>query len=112
MAKRRGLSDLVFAALITAAANAPTAAYVAYTHHQEQMARILADEGKRESDGKLARDAKAADLQQARCTAALQFLGDESLNPSLKGNDTQALLTSMAGVATSTCASRTRELNQ
>lgn len=103
MGRKRGLSDVVAAALIAAAANAPTTAYVAYTHHVEETARISADTTKRGADEEAARRARVVETAQARCTAALQFLGDETPNPALKPAETQRLLEDMRGVAERSC---------
>lgn len=103
MAKKRGLSAVVAAALIAAATNAPITAYVAYTHHIEEMARISAEAEKRASDETTASGTKAIEVFQARCSAALQFLADEHPNPLLKPAEAQALLTDMRQVASTSC---------
>ena len=103
MGRKRGLSDVVAAALIAAAANAPTAAYKAYTQHVEETARISADATKQDADVETARRAQVAQTAQTRCTAALQFLGDETPNPGLKPADTQRLIEDMRGVAERSC---------
>lgn len=103
LGKKRGLSDVIAAALIAAAANAPIAAYVAYTHHKEEMARISGEAEKRISDANNVRQTKIIELYQSRCAVALQFLGDERINPSLKPDQTQVLLTDMRQVAHNSC---------
>ena len=96
---------MVAAALVAAATNAPITAYVAYTHHVEEMARISGDAEKRTSDATIASRAKVLEASQLRCSVALQFIGDEHINPSLEPAEAQALLTDMRRVASTSCSS-------
>lgn len=102
---------MVAAALIAAVTNAPISAYVAYTNHMEEMARISGEYDKRTSDGMIASRTKVLDTSQARCSAALQFLGDERINPLLEPVETQALLADMRQIVSTSCGSTLPDLS-
>lgn len=96
---------MVAAALIAAATTAPINAYVAYTNHMEEMARISGEHDKRTSDAMIASQTKVLEASQERCSAALQFLGDEHINPGLEPVEAQGLLADMRQIVSRSCGS-------
>ncbi|WP_242096731.1 hypothetical protein [Sphingomonas sp. CROZ-RG-20F-R02-07] len=101
LAKGRLFGDVVIAALISAAATAPVAGYVAYATHTEAMARIEVDGTKQSGEILIAQRRLAFEQRQAACANALMFLEDEKTNPALPPAETQLLLADMRHTASS-----------
>jgi hypothetical protein len=97
------MTALVAAALISAVATAPIAAGVAYFNHTEAVMRIKNERLQHADVAAIARERLLADSRQARCTAALGYLQDETPNAALPPAEAQLLLSDMRRTA-STCA--------
>lgn len=83
MASKSIWSDLVVAALVTAAFGTPVAAYVAYSNHTEAVARLEMERVNQDRTFQLARERHYQEVRLGLCTQAVTFLGDERTNPAL-----------------------------
>jgi hypothetical protein len=83
MASNSILSDLVAAALVTAAFGTPVAAYVAYSNHTEALARLNMERVNSDRTFQMARERQHQQARLGLCTQAVTFLGDERTNPAL-----------------------------
>lgn len=96
-------TDVVIAALITAAATAPIAGGVAYFNHSEALIRLENERNQQADAVVLARERLASERRQALCAGALGYLEDETPNAKLPPAEAQVLLSEMRRTA-SACA--------
>lgn|GEM_PF-6566769 len=103
LARSSRFTDVVIAALITAAATAPIAGGVAYFNHSEALIRLENERIQQADAVALARERLASERRQARCAGALAYLEHETPNAKLSPAEAQVLLSDMRRTA-SACA--------
>ena len=92
-------TDVVIAALITAAATAPIAGTVAYFNHSEALIRLENEKAQQAGVALLARERLGIKRLESLCAGALGYLQDETPNAKLPRAEAQMLLSDMRRTA-------------